>query len=1312
MLLTAVGSAVPSSPFGAWMVSTFYSNSHSKDLYPRNPAEKPAGADALAPGRFFLTANGRRDSHSVRLSGGERNPSPRAGRPYGAISWGEIRKLIDTPAACEKDDAPFVVLSSYVECDGRTHAVQRECGLFGGLAVDIDEGNHSLTDVLAAVRGVTGGAAAEIYSSASASHDRRKWRVLIPLLRPMKGADYDDTQKALYGLLLERGLKCDIALARTGQPIFLPNVPPQRRDENGEPLFYQSCHVDGPLLDLDDTSAIIVARYALRQKAAAEEAERLARSAAYQKRKQARIEATGDDFDPVEHFNSRHTVEEMLRRYQFVKSPSRRGNHYRSPLSKSGSFSTEDRGDHWVTVSSWAHDHNVGFVSKSGNRYGDAFSLFVHFEHGGNRAAAVRAYAEDVGRSLEAAPVVIEPLPDRGEERDLDEWRQEMHAERAMALRLPGLHLDRSQTGSGKTFATIHEIIRATRPPAEKKQAWSEDVVPIQTVLIALPDHANVREHVAAWQAEGQNAAAYPELSEENCKNYGEASRAQSLGLVAGAAVCWRCPLKTSCLYQKQMQAAKDADVRVATHERLRLSSERITAGIDAIVIDENPESVLAPAVTARVDDLAAVVTLAREVCHGLLFRDGRVLETTAEEKAFAEAIVEAHETIIRAAEATQQAGATDIEMPPVHSVPDRWQATLMRWADAVSIDVSDKNRQERFQKSMQLLTKIVTGGAERMTLIVEQTKRHEKQADGTVKEWNPLHHFVTVSWKTRLPSVPTLLLDATANADDIRARVGVDVTDRTPAGHLPARQKVVQVVVDVEKGAAASSAARLVEAFLHDHPEVQRLGLIGHSSHVREMMTDDSVLPPSLRARISKHCYFGQGPDRASNSWQDECDHLLIVGTPRPGGTPVRERLVLTGKHDAAAQTSGDWGPRHWEGVTTDGRVVTVEGKGYRDPVWHAAHSALVRSSLQQAVGRGRLISDNGIPVTVFSDEPLGVPVDDRLEPVSPVVMQAVEAVRGVLAGEPGTELFPIGNTYRKMFGSRVAVRVSAVIDLMMAHANMHGDKLGRRAAEKRLAMAKHHGRLEAPQKGWLALPVDQPTGPAPAMLAPLRPATVVSATGPTEPVVAADVAAEITHETTISLTTADIPSGPLPVGDLVAQIDERAAIMAEGDDLDDATADRLAIEAVMGRGVSEPLHPAETVGVDNLALAARLHPLVDHAVQKFGGSLRVISEADDPFSAGWRSKQTKPPPGRCGCGSDRWVDVPIHRGASVRRECGQCGRFKDFVVWCGKPAAGWVEVLPPAPDPKTARRDTPVGNRLSFLSAAPEMPMMPSPG
>ena len=39
------------------------------------------------------------------------------------------------------------------------------------------------------------------------------------------------------------------------------------------------------------------------------------------------------------------------------------------------------------------------------------------------------------------------------------------------------------------------------------------------------------------------------------------------------------------------------------------------------------------------------------------------------------------------------------------------------------------------------------------------------------------------------------------------------------------------------------------------------------------------------------------------------------------------------------------------------------------------------------------------------------------------------------------------------------------------------------------------------------------------------------------------------------------------------------------------------------------------------------------------------------------------------CRCGSTTWQDFPIHRGQSVRRDCGRCGRFLDFPVWYGKP-------------------------------------------
>jgi hypothetical protein len=40
-----------------------------------------------------------------------------------------------------------------------------------------------------------------------------------------------------------------------------------------------------------------------------------------------------------------------------------------------------------------------------------------------------------------------------------------------------------------------------------------------------------------------------------------------------------------------------------------------------------------------------------------------------------------------------------------------------------------------------------------------------------------------------------------------------------------------------------------------------------------------------------------------------------------------------------------------------------------------------------------------------------------------------------------------------------------------------------------------------------------------------------------------------------------------------------------------------------------------------------------------------------------------------RCGsCGTRQFVDVSIHGGRSVRRDCARCGQFVSFPVWHGK--------------------------------------------
>ena len=317
-------------------------------------------------------------------------------RQYEGITLKEIADMVADPHATEKAKAAFIIPSSYRAHDGRKHSAQREHGEFHYLALDIDEGSPSLVELKDAVKRATGDATALIYSSSGASDDNRKWRVLIPLLEPISGADYGDTQLALFSLMGEQGVTCDNALARVGQPIFLPNVPPAKRDEFGQPLFY---HHDLSLGDsyLDVKNSRVWANMQFRRQQA-EIAERQAAQdrAARQAERIKRREASGDDLDPLAEFNARHTVEDMLLRCGYTRDGNSQS--YASRYQSSGSFATKNFGEYFVSLSGSDVGAGIGAVSgeAGGYAWGDAFDLFCHYEHNGDMKAAVREYAREL----------------------------------------------------------------------------------------------------------------------------------------------------------------------------------------------------------------------------------------------------------------------------------------------------------------------------------------------------------------------------------------------------------------------------------------------------------------------------------------------------------------------------------------------------------------------------------------------------------------------------------------------------------------------------------------------------------------------------------------------------------------------------------------------------------------------------------------------------------------------------------------------------------------------------------------------------
>lgn len=315
---------------------------------------------------------------------------------YSGITIAEIGAIVREPQAREKADAAFIIPSTYRKHDGRNHAAQRQNGEYWMLAIDVDTGSPSLTEITQAIRAAIGPAACLIYSSSSASMDERKWRALIPLAEPLTGEEYVDAQIAIFDLMQEQGITCDPALSRAGQPIYLPNVPPARRDDTGQPEFYH-CHLERGEGYLVVKDSRVWAGVEFRRKQ-----EQIAQAKAAQERERRQAERNAkraerpNDVDPVAEFNDRHTISDLLYKYGYEQHG--RSNSYRSPHQSSGSYATKDFGTHWVSLSQSDAAAGIGQV-KSGDVticWGDAFDLFCFYEHNGVMKNAVREYAKEL----------------------------------------------------------------------------------------------------------------------------------------------------------------------------------------------------------------------------------------------------------------------------------------------------------------------------------------------------------------------------------------------------------------------------------------------------------------------------------------------------------------------------------------------------------------------------------------------------------------------------------------------------------------------------------------------------------------------------------------------------------------------------------------------------------------------------------------------------------------------------------------------------------------------------------------------------
>ena len=553
------------------------------------------GATPVSGAARVLTAWGSRDTHK------------HSGKDYQGISWAEVVARASEPTATAKENAQFIIPSTYRGPDGRSHDVQRGKGSFPLLCLDVDSGNPSQDALRLALVAVCGDVEALIYSSSGASADKRKWRALIPLRTALAGADYQATQNAFFALLADHGITADAALNRAGQPVYLPNVPADKRAADGNPIFYAFEHIQGPRLDFEG-SAIASKRAAMVAEIEREEKEQAEARAAFQIQRAKHIAAGGDDFEPIAHFNATHSIADLLTRYGFEKE--RGGDNWRSPYQTSKTFAFKNFSDHWVSLSGSDADAGLGKETPNGNRTGDPFDLFAHFEHDGDKSAAVREYANEVkprdgkGRFTGQGvvkpddtfptfppPVFMEPSKARAQikltlEGFLEETAQFIEAGEQEAL--PPVLAIAASAGSGKSTMTRKALA------AFDLALFGGDVV-FYTPTLALADEAATEfgGHVTRGRS-----ATNPDTGEPMCNRSELAQKVGNAGLNVKATLCEKrladgttslCPHFHSCAYLNQWDVLPDKPVvRFETHNYLTIGGDGSGRKPALRVIDES----------------------------------------------------------------------------------------------------------------------------------------------------------------------------------------------------------------------------------------------------------------------------------------------------------------------------------------------------------------------------------------------------------------------------------------------------------------------------------------------------------------------------------------------------------------------------------------------------------------------------------------------------------------------------------------------------------------------------------------------------
>lgn len=274
--------------------------------------------------------------------------------PAGQVSFDRLcKRVINPPARTNKTQLPALHPSC---APGKTRETVLKKNAMTALVADIDEPTQ-LRFLLDKLQRVLVKKQSVIYSTFSSAEDSMRWRVIVPLARPLQTEHWKHFEQALIS-----HLGGDLCTARPTQVFYAPAIP-----QNGS---YQYHIQPGELLEPSDAEVPLVLM-------AAEKLEQAQQQAGVNHRKK---EVHTNASCSIEEFNAANPIADLLHQFGYKGQ----GRKLLSPYSESGAPGVHILDDHCHVIVY----HNSDPLGDG--RPHDSFDVIRLLKHKGDFCSAMR----------------------------------------------------------------------------------------------------------------------------------------------------------------------------------------------------------------------------------------------------------------------------------------------------------------------------------------------------------------------------------------------------------------------------------------------------------------------------------------------------------------------------------------------------------------------------------------------------------------------------------------------------------------------------------------------------------------------------------------------------------------------------------------------------------------------------------------------------------------------------------------------------------------------------------------------------------